>query len=249
MESGRFYITLPSNSSMTVFPNNTLSEYKVKLPYHMDLSGSWEVGLASITFPHTWFTITNNERRFYYDSGDGTFVVGLIPEGYYTSISKVIHAINKAIIDDGVKGISFQVNTRSQKVTITVASGQKLGLANSLGTVLGFGGAILLTETKTAPYVSDINIGLQSLFVYLNIIETQIVGDAQAPLLRIVPAQGKDGEIVTLNYDNPQYIPLATKDFEIVEVLITDDTGKKISFERGRVVLTLHFRLRQSPYF
>ena len=58
-----FYMTLPSNSSMTIFPNNTVAEYKVKLPEQVDLSGNWEVGLASITFTHTWFNISKENEK------------------------------------------------------------------------------------------------------------------------------------------------------------------------------------------
>jgi len=173
----------------------------------------------------------------------------LIPVGYYSTIAEVITELDKAIKYDGVTGISFKLDTRSQKVTITLDSGKKFSFENDLGVILGFSSDIIITKTTTAPFVSDLNIGLQSLYVYLNLVESQIVGDIRAPLLRIVPAQGKDGEIITINYDNPQYLSLTTRDFEIVEVLITDDTGKKISFERGRVVITLSFRLRQSPYF
>lgn len=248
MESGQFYVTLPSNSSITFFPNNTLSDYKVKLPSHVNLDGTWEVGLASITFPHTWFTIGNEDRRFYFDDGSGAFNVALLPLGYYNSISEVIQALNKTITNEGVKGMSFQLNARSQKVTVVLATSQRLSFENSLGIILGFGSNIVLTKTTTAPHVCDLNIGLQSLFIYLNIVETQVVGDVLAPLLRIVPAQAKEGEIITLNYDNPQYVPVTTKDFEVMEVLITDDTGEKVSFEQGRVVLTLSFR-RRSPYF
>lgn len=233
---------------MTFFPENTLAEYKVKLPFHVDLTGNWEVGLASITFPRTWFTIRNEDRRFFFDDGSGAFVVAFLPVGYYNSISEVIQALNKAITDEGVKGMSFQLNTRSQKVTVVLGTSQRLSFENSLGIILGFGNNIVLSKTTTAPYVCDLNIGLQSLYVYLNLVETRIVGDVQANLLQIVPAQGKQGEIITVNYDNPQYTPLATRDFEVVEVLITDDTGKKVPFERGRVVITLNFRLRRPPY-
>ena len=139
--------------------------------------------------------------------------------------------------------------TRSQKVSITLNTGKKLSFENDFGVILGFNNDIIKTKTTTAPFVSDLNIGLQLLYVYLNLVESQIVGDIRAPLLHIVPAKGKDGEIVTINYNNPQYLSLTTRDFEIVEVLITNDTGKKIPFERGRVVITLNFRLRQSPYF
>ena len=247
MGSGQFYMTLPSNSSMGVFPSNALSEYKVKLPEHLDLTGKWEVGLASITYPHTWFNLRKLERHFYFNGGDGIITVGLVPEGYYRSVSEVISAINREIT--GVKDMSVQLDKRSQKVTAILGKSQILYFRKEMGNMLGFGGEIKLTKTTTAPYVSNLNIRLQSLYVYLNIVESQIVGDVRAPLLRIVPAQGKDGEIITLNYDNPQYVPLSTRDFEVVEVLITDDTGEKVPFERGRVVITLNFRLRQSPYF
>ena len=247
MGSGQFYMTLPSNASMSVFPNNTLSDYKVKLPEHLDLTGNWEVGLASITYPHTWFNLQKLEGHFYYNGGDDIMTVGLVPEGYYRSVSEVISAINREIT--GVKDMSVQLDKRSQKVTVILGKSQILYFRKEMGNMLGFGGEIKLTKTTTAPYVSNLNIRLQSLYVYLNIVESQIVGDVRAPLLRIVPAQGKDGEIITLNYDNPQYMPLSTRDFEVVEVLITDDTGEKVPFERGRVVITLNFRLRQSPYF
>lgn len=194
--------------------------------------GRW--GWPPLLFP-TWFTIGNEDRRFYFDDGSGAFNVALLPVGYYNSISEVIQALNKTITNEGV---SFQLNARSQKVTVVFATSQRLSFENSLGIILGFGSNIVLTKTTTAPHVCDLNIGLQSLFIYLNIVETQVEGDVLAPLLRIVPAQAKEGEIITLNYDNPQYVPVTTKDFEVMEVLITDDTGKKVSFERGRVVLT-----------
>ena len=118
MESGQFYMTLPSNSSMSLFPQNTLAEYKVKLPYHVDLNGTWEVGMASITFPRTWFNIQNNDRRFYYDDGSGMFTVALLPIGFYATILDVINTLNETLKNEGVKGISFELNSRSQKVTI-----------------------------------------------------------------------------------------------------------------------------------
>ena len=43
-----FYLTLPSNSSMTTFPDNTVANFRVKLPQTLDLSGRWEVGLTEI---------------------------------------------------------------------------------------------------------------------------------------------------------------------------------------------------------
>src|SRR6218665_3364954 len=38
------------------------------------------------------------------------------------------------------------------------------------------------------------------------------------------------------------------KHFESIEIDIRTDTGKPIPFEYGKVIVTLHFRLRKIPY-
>ena len=70
----------------------------------------------------------------------------------------------------------------------------------------------------------------------------------QVPLLRIVPVEGRDAEIVTRVVDPMQYCSLVLRGFQTVEINIRDDTGVKIPFERGRVVVVLHCRKRKESY-
>lgn len=53
MEKTQFFLWLPSNSSMDVFPDNTLTEYRVKLPQPIKLLDDWEVAVTEIQYPHT----------------------------------------------------------------------------------------------------------------------------------------------------------------------------------------------------
>src|SRR6267154_2333005 len=53
----QFYLTLPSNSSQEFVPDNTLTEFTTKLASTIDLTNEWEVGLAEIMFPRSWYTI------------------------------------------------------------------------------------------------------------------------------------------------------------------------------------------------
>ena len=39
------YVTLPNNSSMQYYPENTVTKYKTHLPQLISLDGEWEVGL------------------------------------------------------------------------------------------------------------------------------------------------------------------------------------------------------------
>ena len=47
----RFYLTLPSNSSMDYYPQNTVAQYTTKLNSTIELDSDWEVGLTEISFP------------------------------------------------------------------------------------------------------------------------------------------------------------------------------------------------------
>jgi len=46
----RFYLTLPSHSSMDYYPQNTRGAVYNKLTSPVELNGEWEVGLTEISF-------------------------------------------------------------------------------------------------------------------------------------------------------------------------------------------------------
>ena len=64
--SDTFYLMLPSNSSMDVFPNNTLSNFKVNLSQPINIDPhKWEVGLAEIQFPVSWYNVRDGKKIYY----------------------------------------------------------------------------------------------------------------------------------------------------------------------------------------
>ena len=82
------YLTLPNNSSMNYFPNNTLTHYTTKLPKIMDLNGAWEIGLAEILYPHSWYIVKNNEawlKVHFYNESELQKRLVLLPDRYYSS--------------------------------------------------------------------------------------------------------------------------------------------------------------------
>ena len=54
-----------------------------------------------------------------------------------------------------------------------------------------------------------------------------MVGDAQVPLLRIVPVAGRDGEMMTRAFDHIQYCPLVLRRFQTVEIDIRETPESK----------------------
>ena len=103
------------------------------------------------------------------------------------------------------------------------------------------------TTVIEADSVIDLAQGFYALYVYTSIVEPRVVGDSVVPLLRIVPIEGKHGDLVSKSFDNVQYVSVLHKEFTTIEVDIRDDTGRSVPFERGRT--TFHFRRRKSVLF
>ena len=97
-----FYLTLPSNSSMNYFPTH----YTTKLPKILDLDGAWEIGLAEIQYPHSWYNVKNKEAwlkvHFYKESELQKHLV-LLPDGYDSSAKSIIKIIEVKKTQDGTQ--------------------------------------------------------------------------------------------------------------------------------------------------
>ena len=77
-------------------------------------------------------------------------------------------------------------------------------------------------------------------------IENMPVGSDEAPLLRIVGVDAKQGEIVRKTYDNPMYIPVRIKKFDTVEINIKSNKDEHNPFHYSKSEVILHFRKQNS---
>ena len=91
--------------------------------------------------------------------------------------------------------------------------------------------------------VIDMAQAFYSLCVYTNVVDSRVVGDSVAPLLRIVPLEGKHGDVVSKSFGNVH------KEFKTIDIDIRDDTGRRVPFERYKVTVTLHVRRRKPSFF
>ena len=250
MSGSHFYLTLPSNSSLNIFPDNKTTSYRVKLPQAIDLNGDWEVGLYSISYPITWYTLQNHENHIYYSKDGLIFQTAIVDYGYFGTMADLVKSVNAALKrNTGNDNIRLTYNARTEKVTVHVKNSHQLVLMGRLSIILGFGGEeIKITKTTTSPYVADLN-GTAMIYFYCDIVQPQVVGDTNAKLIKSVPVQGKMGEVVAKTFTNIQYVTVQTKSFEDIEIILRDDTGRPVPFERGKVLVTLHFKQQSSSYF
>ena len=107
-----FYLTLPSNSSHQFFQDNTMTDFITKLSSTIELTNEWEVGLAEIMFPRSWYTIP--KRGLNIDVDYSKCNVKLEPEGsvearncifriqlkggFYNSMEQLTHELSESTI-------------------------------------------------------------------------------------------------------------------------------------------------------
>ena len=122
-----FYLTLPSNASMKMYPDNTLAHYITDLHRSIDLTGEWECGLAEIQYPHTWYNIGVKDTWMFLNE---TNPMGLSPSakisaGYYKTAMTLMNYINKGLDSmstDKVRAkMSYSAITQKKTLHMTLA--------------------------------------------------------------------------------------------------------------------------------
>ena len=253
MESSSFYVTCPSNASMDIYKDNTPSHFRINLPQRLYLQNNYEVALAEIQYPMTYWTFSTEDKyqiaivirrtRFY------------SPRGFsptrYNTVQELIDDIQKTFSDTVERPQNYPAdeelfkiayNEKINRVYYDAHYQTKVQLSDECAEALGFVKSSLTGRNQYARYAPDITRGRHSLFVYCNVVDSQIVGDVYAPLLRTVAIRGERGSIVTETYDRLHYVPVNTKELSTLEFSIRDDAGDHIKFDSGKIICKLHFR-------
>ena len=262
-----FYMTLPSNSSMGVFPNNTITHYTTQLTQAIRLTGEWECGLVALEYPHSWFNIQKDEVyikliAMVHDSGDTMHRVTL-PAGYYPTPKVLAKALNNMLVQckraelyDLKMAVRFTFDESRQVFQLWFNKAAQLALSPRLQELLGVDFRTMTIQPSDDPHEGEPNpretpdSGLQALYVYCDLVESGVVGDTLAPLLRTVSIDHRNnGNQVSREFQHIQYLPIQKKEFTTVEIDIRDDYGRLVPFTRGKAIVTLHFRRRRAAHF
>ena len=236
-----FYITLPSESSRDVFPENNPSEYTVRLPRWIQLKGEWEIGLHSISYT-SWNIVQPLDEPISFMNGGKKGKGGKMRK-HYSFVKEYIEAIN-----DSQSHVEF-VYESNGKVTAHLFPGYTVRLRREQAIVLGFMTFEDSSETydienieETGTYKANIY-RETNIHVYCDIVQPQIVGDKMAPLVAVVPCQKTTETYETLYaVENIHYIPVQTKSFQNIQVHLRSSTEEPIPFEHGRAAITLHLK-------
>ena len=252
----QFYLTLPSNSSLSYFPDNKTCRYTTKLHSALSLNEDYEVGLAEIQFQNTWYNVREDNNWLIFYTYDGTEVLDTaiplscrvnIPKGYYFTGDELCETINSVLPDHIREKIGFYYKKRSRRCRIEIRERMEITISCNLAWILGFEGECRILETTESPMPVDVHMQFHTFYVYSDIVQFQHVGDTAVPLLRTVAVvPNKRHENIVNTYVAPHYVPLKLFNFETIDIILTTETGEVVPFERGKVIVKLHFRERSS---
>ena len=82
-------MTLPSDSSMNTYPDNTVAHYVTKLARPIQLDGDYKAALTELIYPYSFHNIEEDELFFNFITRDGmnmnNIALVTIPSGYYAN--------------------------------------------------------------------------------------------------------------------------------------------------------------------
>jgi hypothetical protein len=230
------YITLPNKDRSVLPGQHGTGNYTVKLAETLSFPGDWEAFLVSATIPYTWYNVTGQNNLLVLPGKK----VRLTP-GNYDTVSTLVAAINKLL---GNIGPTVSVDSATMRATITVTNDHTL--SGPLLELLGFpAGTKLEAGTHVSPNLVDITGGVNSLLVYVSIIQNTNVGSFQVPLLATIPlGNASPGDIIEWAASGPDYEAhqLNTRAFQSIEVDVRDTHGESIDFNNYDLSIRIGIR-------
>lgn len=247
--SNGFFITVASNASPHVYPNNKIWHFRTKLAKPIVLNGAYEVGLIEIQYPRNWQSFPKSDACITITGPNNKTYSLELTLGFYDTIYKLVKEINYHLANnEALAHINLQYNNITNKIHLFGAEGFSFIFKARLAEMLGFHPGVPFKADKTsskqtpAPHPSDIYGGCYNIFIYSDIIDYQLVGDSHVPLLRCLNIANDSRSIPTITYDKPHYASLSKSVLDDIEIALKNDQNQYIPFLYGKVILKLHFK-------
>lgn len=242
----QFYVTLPSDSSVTYFPNNTIAHYTTKLAKSLRFDGDYEVGLCELIYTNSWnnFNPKNMKiecRKIDRNIPDGSLV---FESAQYADVHSLLLSLNAQMQEHHII-VSLTYDSVKQLISMECRNeiNHVIHISDEFQKYFGFDIHGPYSDgLYTAKRKFDMNAGLGLMYIYSDIASYSAVGDVQAPLMRVCNSEGSHNEVVRVCYTHPHYLPVSRRHIDTIDIYITDQLGCPYPFETGTSIVTLHFR-------
>ena len=258
-----FTIDLISNASMEIFGENTMANFRNQLAQPLMLEGEWQVALSSISFPSNINNVNSNLLVVYVNSGaeldasnNRSGHLRKIRKGIYTSLDQLMDELRRTA---HLKQFDFTFDKITHKLVLQFGANEGLSFENKeVPSILGFKGikdnshdGYIHIGYKADDFPVDITCGSQLIFVYIDIIDYQNIGDVRAPVIKIIESERRlrNGSINIVtpihhkSFTILDYKPILSNNIQNIKVELRNEAGKLIPFTgTGKVIVSLKFQ-------
>ena len=187
-----------------------------------------------------------------------------IPAGYYRLIGNLLARLTAKISEAFTfmeltdVPVTVRYLPEKDRVKITTSPNKAVILVSNssyLPSLLGYPiknpnadgfTCVEIDESKGAKtYISDLPPTLDPLttmYIYTDLVKSQIVGDTQCPLIVVVPIKQEERDVCFFSFSHPYYVALTSLEISDINIQLKTDTGDPFPLAiNGKVVCRLHF--------
>ena len=203
-----------------------------------------------------WFT-SNVKKTRPYKVGKITTVQPAVKKalislksGYYQNPQSLITMMNNEVkLKTGESDPIFRYSAIRNRMHVYINKSSKVKQVNlkSCQGLLGFREpAFNRPVSDEATFAPDLTRGIQTIYIYSNIVESICIGNKLAPILANIPVSRQvQGIQDYVEFSNRFYTPVIRDPFDTIEVDLRDDAGASLKeFLIGKTMMRLHFRKR-----
>lgn len=117
-----FYVTLPSDSSMGLFTDNTVSEFTTQLQTPIVLNGPYEVALVEFTYDHCW-DVDMGELVYFYKNENISFSTSLLLQDG-ENFNDFFQRVNRDLME---KVVQYEIDKAKNLETNQAVDNQAIG--------------------------------------------------------------------------------------------------------------------------
>jgi hypothetical protein len=247
------YLVLPANASPDLYPENKNNNYRIKLPKRVSLqSGSWSIGLRSISYTNNWFNIRNGVITIRKKKADESFEMWNVNvlAGRYLDPWHLLSEIRVTINANADTREKVLIHHDETSNTLYVGFDDEtwaVKFSDDIAIIYGLLATKWYTpeagkgNTVSVRCVPDVFAGNSLMYVYCSLVAPRTVGHSQVPLLMEIPVKTPRREVENVFYEprSPQLVPVSSADTDEVEIDIRRGDGQPFLFRSGTVSVTV----------
>ena len=242
LSQDEFSLVIRSSDCVNYFPDNTPSDFYVRLPHKIDLQSDWCVSVTEIWLTKRWYNIGDTYIAISLSGGE--YEEWSVQSGYYVDNQWLVTELNKVANNVSVGCIKFTYDELNHRLYARAQSGVSFKLSPSMCDMLGHVCSEPITGSWVSPNSMDVCSGDRFVYVHSDIVGGQVFSDDILPIIKILDTTNYDfGSIIHDNNIN-MYIPVVKKMFDVIHIELRDSSNGIIKFEGGVAIVQLHFRRR-----